>query len=318
MTTVAVVLTFASGASDVASFTRLGNVFTSVMTGNITLFGLSVATGSKSLAAHTAVAFAGYVVGVVIGARAVGKRAERVSGGYWTPRLTLTLLTELALLAGVLIGWELTGTRPSGAAQFVILAVAACAMGIQSAAVNQMGLGNVSTTFLTGTLTGLVSAIARPGSKPGARQAGVLAGLVVGALLAGVLDATAAAAVPLLPLLGVAAAVALGTGLLRPGWLDPGTPADPVPPVGPVSPAGPYRPLSRIPRGLPRGSHAPRGPRRPQLPHCPAARIVIAKTLFFANNFGSYGMDNLHHKKCFRDHGVSEWLAGSPGIEGAV
>ena len=141
--------------------------------------------------------------------------------------MTLTLLTELTLLVGVLTGWELTGTRPAGAAQFVILAAAACAMGIQSAAVNQMGLGNVSTTFLTGTLTGLVSAIARPGSKLGARRAGVLAGLVAGALLAGLLGATAAAAVPVLPLLGVATALTLGSGLYRPAWLDPGAHTDP-------------------------------------------------------------------------------------------
>jgi uncharacterized membrane protein YoaK (UPF0700 family) len=253
MTAVAIVLTFASGASDVASFTRLGNVFTSVMTGNITLFGLSLARGSTSLAAHTAVAFAGYVVGVVAATRIAwhytGRRpadpAATSPGGSWPAHMTLTLLTELTLLAGVLAGWELTGTRPTGAAQFVILAVAACAMGIQSAAVNQMGLGNVSTTFLTGTLTGLVSAIARPGNKADARRTGVLAGLAAGAVLAGALDAAAAALVPLLPLSGVAAAVALGSGRLRPSWLprgwlrpgrlDPGTPAsptDPTPPAG--------------------------------------------------------------------------------------
>jgi uncharacterized membrane protein YoaK (UPF0700 family) len=258
MTGVAVVLTFASGASDVASFTRLGNVFTSVMTGNITLFGLSVARGSGSLAAHTTVAVAGYVAGVVVGTRFLWRRAERESGpppaqapgGEWPPRMTLTLLTELTLLAGVLAGWELTGTRPSGAAQFVILAVAACAMGIQSATVNQMGLGNVSTTFLTGTLTGLVSDIARPGSKPGSRRAGVLAGLVAGALLAGGLDATAAAAVPVLPLLGVATALTLGSGLYRPAWLDPGTPTPTTDPASPAEstasgvPTGPADPTS--------------------------------------------------------------------------
>ena len=235
MTGVAVVLTFASGASDVASFTRLGNVFTSVMTGNITLFGLSVARGSGSLAAHTTVAVAGYVAGVVVGTRILWRRADQESGpapakatgGEWPPRMTLTLLTELTLLAGVVIGWELTGTRPAGAAQFVILAAAACAMGIQSAAVNQMGLGNVSTTFLTGTLTGLVSAIARPGSKPGARRSAVLAGLVIGALLAGALVAVAPAAVPLAPLLGVAAGLTLGSGLYRPAWLEPDAPTDP-------------------------------------------------------------------------------------------
>jgi uncharacterized membrane protein YoaK (UPF0700 family) len=258
MTGVAVVLTFASGASDVASFTRLGNVFTSVMTGNITLFGLSVARGSGSLAAHTTVAVAGYVAGVVVGTRFLWRHAdqesgsppERAPGGEWPPRMTLTLLTELTLLAGVLTGWELTGTRPSGAAQFVILAAAACAMGIQSAAVNQMGLGNVSTTFLTGTLTGLVSAIVRPGSKPGSRRAGVLAGLVAGALLAGGLDATAPAAVPLVPLLGVATALTLGSGLYRPAWLDPGAHTDPTDPASPAEstasgvPTGPADPTS--------------------------------------------------------------------------
>lgn len=233
LTVVAVLLTFASGASDVASFTRLGNVFTSVMTGNITLFGLSLARGSVSLAAHTAVAFAGYVAGVFAGTRITSHHADRRPAGPagpagkgpdsddWPPDTTPALLTELALLAGVLAGWELTGARPAGTAQYVILALAACAMGIQSATVNHIGLGNVSTTFLTGTLTGLVSAIAKRGSEAGARRSAVLGGLVMGALLAGVLDATAAAGVPLLPLLAVAAAVTLGSGWLRPGLLKP-------------------------------------------------------------------------------------------------
>ncbi len=243
MTVIAVVLTFASGATDVTSFTRLGNVFTSVMTGNMTVFGFAVARGSASLAAHTAVAFAGYVTGVFAGTRiswhyrdrrSAGEAAAAPSGG-WPPFMTLMLVTELALLAGVLIGWELSGTHPAGGAQYTILVVAACAMGIQSAAVSEMGLGNVSTTFLTGTLTGLVSAIARPGAKSDARRTGVLTGLVAGALLAGLLDATAAAAVPLLPILGVGTAVALGAGLLRPHWLDPGTPAGPTAPAGPAS-----------------------------------------------------------------------------------
>jgi uncharacterized membrane protein YoaK (UPF0700 family) len=200
------------------------------------------------------VAVAGYVAGVVVGTRILWRHADgpvaKAPDGEWPPRMTLTLLTELTLLTGVLIGWEVTGTRPSGTAQFVILAIAACAMGIQSASVNQMGLGNVSTTFLTGTLTGLVSAIARPGSKPGARRAGVLGGLVTGALLAGMLDATAPAAVPALPLLGVATAVSLGSGLLRPAWLDPGEPATPADPASPAKsatfgdPADPSDPTS--------------------------------------------------------------------------
>lgn len=219
MTTIAVLLTFASGASDVTSFTRLGNVFTSVMTGNITVFGLSLARGSASLAAHTAVAFAGYVAGVGAGTLIGRYRAERTpdktpaspSGERWPAHMTLTLAAELTLLAGVLTGWEVTGSKPAGPAQYVILAIAACAMGIQSAAVVQLGLGNVSTTYLTGTLTGLVGAVFRPEEKIGWRRPGVLLGLLAGASLAGVLVANAAWAVPCLPLLGVTAATVLGT-----------------------------------------------------------------------------------------------------------
>jgi uncharacterized membrane protein YoaK (UPF0700 family) len=218
MTVIAVLLTFASGASDVTSFTRLGNVFTSVMTGNITVFGLSLARGSASLALHTALAFAGYVAGVAAGTligryrtdRALATPLDEPADERWPAHMTLTLAAELTLLTGVLVGWEVTGSRPAGAAQYAILGVAACAMGIQSAAVVQLGLGNVSTTYLTGTLTGLVSAVFRPEEEVGWRRPGVLAGLLAGASLAGVLVANAAWAVPCLPLLGIAAATAVG------------------------------------------------------------------------------------------------------------
>jgi uncharacterized membrane protein YoaK (UPF0700 family) len=230
MTVIAVLLTFASGASDVASFTRLGNVFTSVMTGNITVFGLSLARGSVSLAAHTGVAFAGYVTGVIVGSRIgwhlAGERPQnppaKAPGGHWPAHMTLTLLVEVSLFGGVIVGWELTGSKPAGAAQFIILAIAACGMGIQSSAVNQMGLGKVSTTFLTGTLTGLVSELARPDTRPaGRRRPFVLLGLLAGAALAGLFLATIPAVVPVLPLTALVCAVTLGSGTVRPTWLEP-------------------------------------------------------------------------------------------------
>lgn len=228
MTVLAVLLTFASGASDVASFTRLGNVFTSVMTGNMVIFGLSLARASISLATHTAVAFGGYVAGVAIGTRLAWYHAERRSGGGpggtsggaagtdWPPHIAITLLAEVVLFAAVVAGWEATGSRPTGGAQFAILLCAACAMGIQSSVVNQMGLGNVSTTYLTGTLTGLVSAIARPDGKPaGRRRPAVLLGLLAGAALAGVFVAYAADLTPLLPFLAVITAAVLCSGRRR-------------------------------------------------------------------------------------------------------
>ena len=217
MTLIAIALTFGSGATDVASFTRLGGVFTSVMTGNIVLWGLSAAQRSVTLFAHTAVSIAGYIAGVACGTwvahgfKVHGKPKEANRESVLPAHVSWSLFAELVLLAGLTAGWEITGGRPAGSVQYVLLAVTAAAMGVQSSSVNEMGLTNVSTTFLTGTLTGLVSSLARPGqgTKHGARRIGVLIGLATGALLSGLLVATAPRVVPVLPLAAVITALVL-------------------------------------------------------------------------------------------------------------
>ena len=73
VTVIAVALT-SDWAMDVASFTRLGNVFAGVMTGNIVLWRLGMARLSLPLASHATVAIAGYVVGV---AGAAGSPPQR-------------------------------------------------------------------------------------------------------------------------------------------------------------------------------------------------------------------------------------------------
>jgi uncharacterized membrane protein YoaK (UPF0700 family) len=253
LTAIAIALTFASGAADVACFTRLGGVFASVMTGNIVLWGLAAARGSATLASHTTVSIAGYITGVACGtwighgvktaalavkgadsesdadpaaASAAGSSAAGSSaagsdaagdGGVLPSHVLGVLLAELTLLAGFTVGWEVSGARPAGWAQFALLATLAAAMGMQSFAVNNMGLTEVATTYLTGTLTGLVSSLASPGKRtPNAgRRFGVLIGLVAGASLSGLLVATAADAVPALPLAALITTIVAAT---RPGW----------------------------------------------------------------------------------------------------
>ena len=230
LTLIAIALTFGSGAADVASFTRLGGVFTSVMTGNIVLWGLAAARGSLTLAAHTAVSIAGYIAGVAGGAWIAHgvKAAPAVKGtasastdheGALPGSVLWVLLAQLTLLTGFTVGWEVTGASPAGWAQFGLLATLAAAMGMQSSAVNNMGLTEVSTTYLTGTLTGLVSSLASPGQDTphGLRRFGVLIGLVAGASLCGLLVATAAAAVPALPLAALVTTIVLASVPLRNG-----------------------------------------------------------------------------------------------------
>jgi uncharacterized membrane protein YoaK (UPF0700 family) len=219
LTLILIALTFGSGATDVAAFSRLGGVFTSVMTGNIVFWGLAAAERSVSLASHSAVSIAGYVTGVAGGTwvahgfkiRGNGKPDEADRASVLPAHVNWALFTELVLLAGLTAGWEATGARPAGWAEFVLLAVTAAAMGVQSTSVNELGLSNVSTTFLTGTLTGLVSSLARPGQDTphGPRRFGVLIGLAAGAGLCGLLVATAPRVVPALPLAAVITALVL-------------------------------------------------------------------------------------------------------------
>jgi len=220
LTLIAIALTFGSGATDVASFTRLGGVFTSVMTGNIVLWGLSVAQRSLALASHTAVSIGGYIAGVAGGAWiAHGFKASAEADGdkgrvsVLPGHVNWALFGELILLAGLTAGWEITGARPAGWVQFCLLAVTAAAMGVQASAVNEMGLTHVSTTFLTGTLTGLVSSLASPGkeTQQGSRRFGVLIGLAAGASLCGLLVATAPDIVPALPLAALLTALVLAS-----------------------------------------------------------------------------------------------------------
>jgi uncharacterized membrane protein YoaK (UPF0700 family) len=223
LTPIAIALTFASGAADVASFTTLGSVFTSVMTGNIVLWGLAAARGSLTLFSHTAVSIAGYIAGVAgatwiaHGFRAASPGGDDSQVAAVADHVVRALVVELILLAGFTAGWEASGARPTGWAQYCLLAVLAAAMGVQSAAVRDMGLAEVSTTYLTGTLTGLVASLARPGqaTPQGLRRSGVLIGLVAGASLCGLLVATAADAVPALPLAALVFTLVLAW---RPGW----------------------------------------------------------------------------------------------------
>lgn len=234
LTIIAALLTVGSAATDIMAFTRLGNVFASVMTSNIVFLGLAAARHSGSLALHAAVSFAGYAAGVLAGSR-LARRPARTGaadaeaaassgdGGSWTPWVVATLGAEAAVLIGFTIGWEVTGTHPSGGSEFLLIALATVAMGLQSAVVVVLDISGVGTTYLTGTLTSLLDSLASPGEKRGTaqrrqanlRRAFALSALVVGALLAGLLISAAPATVPAIPLTTLAAVLLIGVTRLR-------------------------------------------------------------------------------------------------------
>jgi uncharacterized membrane protein YoaK (UPF0700 family) len=199
-----VLLTLTTGAVDASSFLHLGNVFSSVITGNLILLGVAAATQSSSLAIHSGTALAGYSVGVLIGAPIATRRAK--SGETWPLSVTVTLAAELCVLAGFSVGWELTGGSPGSTAKLLLIAALSVAMGIQSAAVRE--LGGMSTTYLTGTLTAVITELATRDRKPGlARSLGVLAAIVSGAVAGGLVAEHAPAWLPAVILMPLAAVV---------------------------------------------------------------------------------------------------------------
>lgn len=205
-----VVLAATTGATDAMSFLGLGGVFTSVMTANLVLLGVSAGQRSGALAVHVGTAVAGFVVATLITSRLTAAAAEPQA--LWPRRVTAALTAEAVLLVAVTVGWEIAGGRPRGAAQLLLLAGAAGVMGIQGAAIRALGVPGLSTTYLTGLLTAVLSdlATARDSANRG-RGVVILIALILGAAGSSVLTAQAPRLVPLLPLALLAAVVAAAT-----------------------------------------------------------------------------------------------------------
>jgi uncharacterized membrane protein YoaK (UPF0700 family) len=178
--TLIIILTVVSGITDAVGFLKLGNVFTSVMTGNMVLLGLDAAKGNGSGVLHTGVAFFAYVAGGILGAKIAGQPAK--DGRLWPRSFTIALAVEFCAFAVFNLLFELMNGNPPGNDTLVLLGINALALGIQSAAVIRLGVSGLSTTYLTGTLTTVIAGLHR--SKPLAgsgRSLFILAALICGA-----------------------------------------------------------------------------------------------------------------------------------------
>lgn len=199
-------LACAAGFVDAASYLGLGNVFTANMTGNTVLLGVELARGHGSAALRSAVALAGFCLGVAIGAALILRSRP------W-PRLALPALAfEVAAIAALLVLWAVVGVAPI---RYPLIVISACAMGAQSSAVRFSDVRGVNTTYMTSTL---MSAVVRPvlrlrGMDDGSREGPSLPGaawVIYGAGAVGGAFATrawhvAAVAIPLAIVLAVLA-----------------------------------------------------------------------------------------------------------------
>lgn len=196
-------LTLLTGALNAISFLALGGVFVSVMTANLALVGIAVGGSDPDLARNSLVALAGYVAGVLLGARYCERRERRSRSG-----VRALLGGELLLLCGVLAGWLVSDGSPSAHLRTVLLGATALAMGCQSATIRAAAPPGVSTTYMTGLLTAvLTDVLAR--RRPDWGRAALLAAVPAGAALGTLVVGTARAVAPLLPVVLLTAVLAL-------------------------------------------------------------------------------------------------------------
>ncbi|MEO8206335.1 MAG: YoaK family protein [Chthoniobacterales bacterium] len=150
-------LSVAAGCVDALAFIHSGT-FPANMTGNSVVLALGVLHVGPGGASLAALALLGFCGGTVIGALI----ARSSKQDTWTPRVSLAFLCAgiLVLSCSITLWLSSTAFLP-----YLIVAVSV-AMGIQGAAVLQLGVSGVPTTVVTGALTTgiarLVGAVRHP------------------------------------------------------------------------------------------------------------------------------------------------------------
>ena len=179
-----VALALAAGVVDAISVSVLG-VFTAAITANVVFVGLALGDGDLHSALRAGLAIAGFVVGVLGGARAL--RPTRTSPATLS-RAPWVLGGIAVAQTAFLIGWLASDGRPGGVGLDLLAIASALAMGGQTA-VAVSWRPDVTTTYVTGTLTVLIGElVAETGTRGDRiRQLSVIlavaAGATAGALL---------------------------------------------------------------------------------------------------------------------------------------
>jgi len=202
-----VLLAFAAATTDVLSFLALFGTFTSAMTGNTALLGLAVGQGKLAAAERSFTALAGFVAGVAVGAL-TRERDHRNKG------ICFVLGFEVVCLGVFTAIWFAVSDSREPPLVYLLIALSAVAMGLQSVAARRIDLPGIPTVVFTSTLTAIVMALVEkivrgaPVSVEVKRQIAVFAAYLVGALLAGAAGSQAIGLLVLLPLAAVSGALA--------------------------------------------------------------------------------------------------------------
>ncbi|MER8184976.1 DUF1275 family protein [Kitasatospora sp. NPDC094015] len=209
-------LVLAAGAANAFGFLALGGVFTSVVTANSAVLGLSLGTAHLGAARLAGLALLGYLLGAVTGSAVTAGRgrlpARGLPGGLAVEALALWLVTA---------GWLAWDAHPDAGRRAALLLLTAAAMGCQNGSVRVAAGTGVTTSFLTGAVTSAVAALVTRG-RGAARDSGVVLLFIAGAAAGGATFRWLHPVAPLLPTLLVTVAFATARGRARQAVTDTG------------------------------------------------------------------------------------------------
>ena len=148
--TALLLLTFTTGLIDAVSVLVLGHVFVANMTGNVIFLGFWFVPHSGVDLTAAAVAFAGFIVGTIVGGR-LSRHLDSNVRVWLTAALGIevVMLVALAVLAGTGVLDYHDDTK------LILIAGLALTFGSQNATARQFGIQELSTTVLTSTTVGL-------------------------------------------------------------------------------------------------------------------------------------------------------------------
>jgi uncharacterized membrane protein YoaK (UPF0700 family) len=198
-------LTFTTGLVDAVSYLGLGRVFTANMTGNVVLLGFGIAGSGGLPVLAPVISLVAFLVGAVVGGilsrRLLVRHPEHLGAAL---AVEASLLMIAAIIAAVITIRERTFSG------YVLITLLALAMGVRNATVRAIGVPDLTTTVLTGTLTalGADSPLTGGTGRGLTRRAATVVAMLVGAI-AGALLLNTSLVLPLL--------LAAGLGLVT--WL---------------------------------------------------------------------------------------------------
>jgi uncharacterized membrane protein YoaK (UPF0700 family) len=157
--TLACLLAATSGSVDALSYFHLGGAFSSAMTGNLALLGISIGGLRPGLLTRVVIAVLAYGVGIVMAAYFTRRVPDRNS--VWPTEVTRAFTAAIAPFA-VAAALLLADGTPKAGAQLPVLALLALAMGMQSGAYRFVRISGVlGTTYVSGNVVVLFTSLAR-------------------------------------------------------------------------------------------------------------------------------------------------------------